>query len=236
MKAMLRPLLAAQNLLDRTRTVDFLAPLLLRAYLVPVFWSAANMKWDPFDPESSLQSTIDWFGNPDWGLGLPAPALMAFLAWAAEYFGAICLALGLATRWIAVPLMVTMVVAATTVHWDHGWAAIAPSNPSPICVEGSEAHADAGPLKRLAQCYNVNERTIGAAERLQRAKSILREHGNYDWLTERGGFAVLNNGIEFAATYFIMLLALFFFGAGRFVSVDYWLARACGRADADRGR
>lgn len=36
---------------------------------------------------------------------------------------------------------------------------------------------------------------------------------------------VLNNGIEFAATYFIMLLALFFMGAGNYFSVDYWIAR-----------
>jgi len=35
----------------------------------------------------------------------------------------------------------------------------------------------------------------------------------------------LNNGIEFAATYFIMLLALFFTGAGRYASVDYWVRR-----------
>jgi len=36
---------------------------------------------------------------------------------------------------------------------------------------------------------------------------------------------VLNNGIEFAATYLVMLAALFFLGGGRYVSVDYWLAR-----------
>jgi uncharacterized membrane protein YphA (DoxX/SURF4 family) len=36
---------------------------------------------------------------------------------------------------------------------------------------------------------------------------------------------ILNNGIEFAATYFIMLLALFFIGAGKYLSVDYWIAR-----------
>jgi len=67
------------------------------------------------------------------------------------------------------------------------------------------------------------QRTIGATERLDEAKSILKEHGNYEWLTENGSFVVLNNGIEFAATYFIMLLALFFLGAGRFVSLDYWI-------------
>ena len=34
-----------------------------------------------------------------------------------------------------------------------------------------------------------------------------------------------NNGIEWAATYFVMLLALFFLGGGRFISLDYWIAR-----------
>jgi uncharacterized membrane protein YphA (DoxX/SURF4 family) len=34
---------------------------------------------------------------------------------------------------------------------------------------------------------------------------------------------ILNNGIEFAATYFVMLLSLFFTGAGRFFSLDYWI-------------
>ncbi len=38
---------------------------------------------------------------------------------------------------------------------------------------------------------------------------------------------VLNNGVEFAATYFIMLLVLFFIGGGRYLSVDYWIARRC---------
>ena len=58
---------------------------------------------------------------------------------------------------------------------------------------------------------------------------ILREHGNYPWLTEKGNLVVLNNGIEFAATYFIMLLVLFFYGAGRYLSLDYWFARRLSR-------
>ena len=36
---------------------------------------------------------------------------------------------------------------------------------------------------------------------------------------------MLNNGIEFAATYFVMLLVLFFIGAGRYASIDYWLRK-----------
>ena len=62
-------------------------------------------------------------------------------------------------------------------------------------------------------------------KRLRAAKGLLREHGQYRWLTEKGHFVILNNGIEFAATYFIMLLVLFFHGAGRYLSLDYWLAR-----------
>lgn len=70
--------------------------------------------------------------------------------------------------------------------------------------------------------------------RLDAAKEILREYGNYEWLTEQGGFVVLNNGIEFAATYFIMLLPLFFWGSGRYVSVDYWLSRRFESGITDR--
>jgi len=185
-----------QVLLDRLRFFDFLAPLLLRLYLIPIFWMAGTKKFAAFD------DTVAWFGNPDWGLGLPFPALMVTLAAGAEVLGAILLAIGLAVRWISIPLMVTMVVAAVTTHWHNGWLAIAEAT---------------GPF--------ASERTIGAVERLDRAKDILREHGNYSWLTENGSFVVLNNGIEFAATYFVMLLVLFFIGGGRYISLDYWLRR-----------
>lgn len=194
-----------QSLLDKTRQIDFLAPLLLRAYLVPVFWVAANNKWNPFDPNSSLQNTIDWFANSEWGLGLPFPEMMAYLAWGAEYFGAIFLLLGLAVRWISLPLMITMLVAAFSVHWQNGWQAIH----DPMSAFAADNAAD-------------------AIERLNRAKDILKEHGNYSWLTEHGNLVALNNGIEFAATYFVMLTALFFIGGGRYLSVDYWLAQKLG--------
>jgi len=177
-----------QKLLNKTRALDFLAPLALRLYLVPIFWMAANNKWNPFDADSSLDGVIAWFGEG--GLNLPFPELMAYMAWGAEYFGAILLLLGLAVRWVSLPLMITMIVAALTVHIDNGWLAIA--EPS---------------------------------AQLEAARSLLQTHGNYDWLTQNGNFVILNNGIEFATTYFIMLLALFFIGAGKFVSMDYWLAK-----------
>jgi hypothetical protein len=51
---------------------------------------------------------------------------------------------------------------------------------------------------------------------------------SYDWLTENGNLVILNNGIEFSATYFIMLLGLFFVGGGRYVSAGYRVARKFG--------
>ncbi len=185
------------TLLEKSRCADFLAPLLLRLYLAPIFWMAGSNKL------SNMEGTIEWFGNSEWGLGLPLPTLMAYLATFTELFGALFLLIGFALRYITIPLMVTMLVAAATVHWQNGWLAIA---------EGSAS-------------LFANERTIGAIERLERAREILREHGHYDWLTQNGSFVILNNGIEFAATYFVMLLTLFYIGAGRYFSADYWLRR-----------
>lgn len=184
------------EMLNMTKAADFIGPLALRLYLVPVFWMAGSNKL------ANMDSTIEWFGDPDWGLGLPFPEIMAWLAALSEAGGAILLLIGLAVRWISIPLIVTMLVAMFTVHWQNGWLAIA---------EGSGIFA--------------TEQSIAAIERLDVAKDILQEHGNYAWLTEHGSFVVLNNGIEFAATYLVMLLILFFYGAGRYLSLDYWFKK-----------
>ncbi|XOV82988.1 MAG: DoxX family protein [bacterium] len=147
-----------------------------------------------------------------------------FLASWTEFIGGICLLLGFATRLWAIPLAVTMLVAAGSVHWDNGWAAIAPSNPPQICVPATDAHAQSNVLQRYITCYNVNERTIEAAERLSRARSILREHGNFSYLNGSGSIVKLNNGIEFAMIYFAMIMALLIIGGGRYFSMDYYLA------------
>lgn len=184
-----------QSMLNATSAVDFLGPLALRLYLVPVFWVAGTNKLNGMD------NVINWFGNPDWGLGLPAPALMAWLATGTEVLGAVALLLGLGTRWFAIPLMITMLVAIFKVHIENGWQAVA------------------DPMSPFA-----NENVAEAVVRLDKAKSLLREHGNYDWLTETGNFVVSNSGMEWAATYFVILLALFFSGAGR-LSIDHLIAQ-----------
>jgi uncharacterized membrane protein YphA (DoxX/SURF4 family) len=178
------------KIFNSLRHLDGLPALALRLYLVPIFWMAGNQKLNNID------STIEWFGNSEWGLGLPAPELLAYLATYTEVIGAVLLLSGFAVRWIAVPLMITMIVAAFSVHWDNGWAAIASSSNEEI------------------------------ASRLNAAKSVLQENANYRWITEKGNLVILNNGIEFSITYLIMLLALFFSGGGRYFSVDYWLDKS----------
>jgi uncharacterized membrane protein YphA (DoxX/SURF4 family) len=185
-----------QNLLDSTRTLDFLAPLALRIYLAPIFILAGSNKL----------KHAEHLGPYFESLGIPAPELMVYIAGLTELLGGIALLAGLAVRWAAIPLMFTMVVAATTAHWENGWHVL--------------------PETELTVPWEWRTDLIEEANtRKDAARSLLQEHGNYSWLTGAGSITILKNGIEFAATYFIMLLVLFFIGAGRFFSIDYWVAR-----------
>lgn len=192
-----------QQIVARLQVADGIPLLLLRLYLAPVMIQAG------WNKASSFDSIVDWFGNDDYGLGLPMPLVMAFLATAAELVGGVLLLLGALTRLVSIPLMVTMIVAMVSVHAKNGWLAIA---------DASSWLADGTIL--------LNENIMAAPEKLAAAKSLLQEHGRYDWLTSSGNFVVLNNGIEFAATYFIMLLVLFIYGGGRFFSVDFYVNKA----------
>ncbi|MBW8183761.1 HvfX family Cu-binding RiPP maturation protein [Shewanella nanhaiensis] len=186
-----------QKFVDLLKYFEGLAPLALRLYLAPVLMQAGYNKLSHFSDSAA------WFGNPDWGLGLPFPELMVALAAGTELIGGGLLVLGLATRLVSIPLMVTMLVAAFAVHWENGWLAIA---------DGSS--------------WLANEQVLAAGDKLSAAKTLLQENGNYEWLTSSGNFVVLNNGIEFAITYLFMLLALLFMGGGRFTSLDYYIAKA----------
>ncbi len=196
---------------------DGVASILLRLILGPVLIAAG---WEKITGDNWFGSQLDEFPFPF--NVLPAD-LSWFLASWTEFLGGIALLLGLGTRLIAIPLTVTMFVAAYSVHLDNGWAAIAPSNPPAVCIPASKAHAASNVFERYIKCYNVNERTIEASERLRRAKSILREHGNYRYLNGSGSIVKLNSGIEFAGTYLAMLIALMMIGGGRYLSVDYYL-------------
>ena len=172
-----------------TSNLGDLPLLLIRILLAYAFFGPAMEKW------ANMEATIAWFGNPDWGLGLPFPELNAYMAASVEIVGVVLLVLGLGSRLISIPLIFVMLMAYFTVHIDHGWLAIASSS------------AD-----------------LGVAERLGLVREILKEHGNYSWLTEKGSLVVLQNGAEFVVTYIVMLLSLISFGSGR-ISLDYLLSK-----------
>lgn len=134
--------------------------------------------------------------------GIPLPEVSVYLVGYTEFIGGVLLLIGLATRLIAVPLMITMFVAGLVVHADNGWLAISDG-----------------------QSWLANERVMQAQPKKAEIKRIVREHGDYRRLTSNGSITILNNGIQYAATYFVMLLVLMFIGGGRYVSVDYWIMR-----------
>lgn len=197
---------------------DGLASILIRLILGPVLIGAG---WEKLTGDNWFEFQLDSFPFP---FNVLPPELSWFLASWTEFLGGILLLLGLGTRLMAIPLAITMFVAAYSVHLDNGWAAIAPSNPPAVCIEGTDAYAAGHIFMRYIKCYNVNERTIEASVRLERARGILREHGNYRYLNGNGSIVKLNNGIEFAASYLVMLLALMVIGGGRYFSLDYYLA------------
>lgn len=177
--------------------INFLGPLAIRLYLVPIFWMAGTEKL------AHIENTVEWFGNTEWGLGLPFSHVLAYLAAGTEVVGAMCLLIGFATRWVTIPLIITMIVAIISVHYEHGWLAIAAQN--------SEAHI------RLQGFLNWLQETYP------------QRHG---YITELGQPIMLNNGVEFAVTYLIMLLSLFFTGGGKFLSLDYWMLKLCRRMNS----
>ena len=197
--------------------LDGVASLVLRLILGPVLIAAG---WEKITGDN-------WFGFQQESFPFPfnvlPPEVSWFLASWTEFLGGIALLFGLATRWVAIPLAVTMFVAAYAVHLDNGWAAIAPSSPPAHCIEGTPEHAASNIAQRYIQCTNVNSRTVEASVRLSKAKSLLREHGNFRYLNGSGSLVKLNSGIEFAAIYFSTLIALLVIGGGRYFSLDYYL-------------
>lgn len=211
------------NFTTKIARFDGLAPLLLRLILAPVMIIAGYNKLNLGNTELDFLSrlladpnVVAWFGNEQWGLGLPFPDLLAFLAGWTEFLGGLLLVIGLFTRLVAIPLMFTMLVAATTVHWSNGWFAIAPTDPQTSAARALDWIGIDGAAESL-------ENSKEAKQRLDIIKDIVEENGRPSYLYEKGNIVILNNGIEFSAIYFVMLLSLFFTGGGRYVSVDHYL-------------
>lgn len=180
------------SIVKKCQSFDFLALLAIRMYLLPVIYEGAHSKVLGFS------GTVAWFSTPvaHGGLGLPFPYFLALLATGTEVFGLICIALGLFTRVMAIPMIILMSVASSMVHLSHGWLAIA-------------------------------SKDMESAQRMDNFLVWLQQNfpGRYNYITQLGDPVILNNGMEFSITYFVMLLVLLFWGGGRFVSVDYWLVK-----------
>ena len=145
-----------------------------------------------------FDATAIWMGDPvsEGGLGLPFPIFMTVLAAATEIAAVVFLALGLGTRLLALQLIFFLMVAGLSVHLKLGW-------------------------------FVVADKTDESMVRLNGLMEWLAAHfpGRYNYVTELADPVMLNNGAEFTVTYMIMLLVLVFFGAGRFVSCDYWVKK-----------
>ena len=96
-------------LLNKLQDVPLLAIRLALAY---GFYEPAMKKLQ------DIHAIGDWFAS----LNIPAPYFQAYLATGTEILGVILLTLGLFTRIISFPLIITMIVAIVTVHWENGFS------------------------------------------------------------------------------------------------------------------
>ena len=96
-----------------TERIKDLPLLFLRLVLAYGFWGPATMKWQ------DINAIGDWFASMD----IPFPLLNAYMAAGTEMAGVFLLLLGLGTRLISIPLIITMIVAIFTVHLPNGFEA-----------------------------------------------------------------------------------------------------------------
>ena len=143
-----------------------------------------------------FDNTVSWFES----MGMPLPVVSVALVALSEFVGGILLLIGWLTRLVCIPLMIAMLVAAFAVHGENGWLTLSDGN-----------------------SWLANERVIEAQEKKREIRRLMREHGDYRWLTSNGSMTILNNGMQLAITYFLFLLILLFTGGGRYTSLDYWL-------------
>ncbi|MDA3904850.1 MAG: DoxX family protein [Bacteroidales bacterium] len=102
-----------QKATDHLSVLTDLPSLFFRLILAYGFYTPAMMKW------GNISGIAEWFGS----MGIPFPTLNAYLAASTEMAAVILLPLGLATRIISIPLIITMIVAIITVHLGNGFEA-----------------------------------------------------------------------------------------------------------------
>lgn len=101
------------SIVDSLTSLKSLPLLFMRLILAVGFYGPAKMKM------GNIQGIIDWFET----INIPMPALNAYMATGTEALGVVLLVLGLGTRIISIPLIITMIVAIVTVHLGNGFEA-----------------------------------------------------------------------------------------------------------------
>lgn len=102
-----------QNIINQSYKIRNIVLFALRLVLAYGFFNPAMMKI------KDITSVAGWFES----INIPFPTLNAYLATGTEILGVVLLALGLFTRWISIPLIITMIVAIITVHLENGFEA-----------------------------------------------------------------------------------------------------------------
>jgi putative oxidoreductase len=110
MKKLIEKYRSALKYILKLKDLNILAIRLVLAY---GFYNPAIMKWQ------NIGAIKDWFAS----LGIPFPALNAYLSATTEITGVALLVLGLANRIISIPLIIVMIIAIVTVHWGNGFEA-----------------------------------------------------------------------------------------------------------------
>lgn len=98
---------------NKGKNIEFLPLLFLRLILAYGFYNPALQKLQ------NINGIGEWFESME----IPFPYLNAYMATFTEVLGVIFLFLGFGVRYISVLLMITMVVAIKTVHWEGGFEA-----------------------------------------------------------------------------------------------------------------
>ena len=101
------------NFVDFLRKLEWLPLLIFRLTLAHGFYLPAYYKLN--NPENFI-ATFE-------RMNIPAPALSFYLCLITEVLAVILLPIGFGVRFIAVPLMITMLVAIFAGHWDNGFLA-----------------------------------------------------------------------------------------------------------------
>jgi len=168
--------------------LDFLPPLLLRLFLAPLLWVSGSKKLGLF-----AGSEIEWYNPMTWfdstvyqssvellsATPMPLADVMNGVIGGVEVAAAFLLFIGLAVRWISLPLLALMSFAVLL--------------------------------------------ALGQQDIITAGTNMLLHHGYTDATVD---------ALTVAVMYFIMVLSLFFMGAGRFLSLDWFLHRKLQRSIA----